>query len=87
VYLRAAEILGVAPGRCLAFEDAPVGVAAARRAGMRCLALTSTFPPEAFTAAAPPPHALVADFDAYLAGEGQWLANTPPVVVNWAPHD
>ena len=36
VYLRAAEALGVEASVCLAFEDAPVGVTAARAAGMRC---------------------------------------------------
>jgi HAD superfamily hydrolase (TIGR01509 family) len=74
VYLRAAEILGIESSACLAFEDAPVGVAAARAAGMRCLALTSTFPAEAFQLAEPPPHGLCADYTDYLAGEGRWLA-------------
>ncbi len=39
VYLRAAEALGVPPGRCLAIEDSPTGVAAAKAAGMTCLAV------------------------------------------------
>lgn len=34
VYLRAAELIGVAPGRCHAFEDTKLGMEAARRAGM-----------------------------------------------------
>ncbi len=34
VYIRAAEILGVAPTCCVAIEDSPIGVRAARRAGM-----------------------------------------------------
>lgn len=74
VYLRAADDLRVPPGDCLAFEDAPVGVAAAVAAGMRCLALSSTFPAETFRVADAPPAGVCADFEDYLAGEGQWLA-------------
>ena len=73
VYLRAAEGLGVEPAACLAFEDAPVGVESARAAGMRCLALTSTFPAEAFRAADLPPNGVCTDYMDYLFGEGQWL--------------
>jgi mannitol-1-/sugar-/sorbitol-6-/2-deoxyglucose-6-phosphatase len=39
VYLTAARRLGVAPASCLALEDSPPGVAAAKGAGMRCLAV------------------------------------------------
>jgi HAD superfamily hydrolase (TIGR01509 family) len=77
VYLRAAERLGVDPTVCLAFEDAPVGVAAARAAGMRCLALTSTFPAEAFGSGEWAPHGVCTDYLDYLAGEGQWLTRVP----------
>lgn len=34
-YLRAAELLGVDPARCVAYEDSHTGVAAARAAGIR----------------------------------------------------
>jgi beta-phosphoglucomutase-like phosphatase (HAD superfamily) len=40
-FLKAAELLGVAPPGCLVFEDAPKGVEAAFNAGMRCVVLTT----------------------------------------------
>lgn len=49
VYLLAAEKLGVAPENCVVFEDAFVGMEAARRAGCRVVALASTFPREMIT--------------------------------------
>jgi sugar-phosphatase len=39
VYLTAARRLGVAAAVCLALEDSPNGIAAARSAGMRCVAV------------------------------------------------
>jgi beta-phosphoglucomutase family hydrolase len=48
VFLLAAERCGAAPGQCIVFEDAPLGVEAARRAGMRAVVLTTTLPAEAF---------------------------------------
>ena len=41
-YLKGAEALGVAPRDCVVVEDAPIGAAAARAAGMRLVALTTT---------------------------------------------
>ena len=41
----AAEQLGVPPQQCLVIEDAPRGVEAAKRAGMACVALTTTYDP------------------------------------------
>jgi len=40
-FLLAAERLSVPPERCVVFEDAPAGIAAAKAAGMRCIAITS----------------------------------------------
>jgi beta-phosphoglucomutase len=48
VFLKAAEQLGAAPGDCIVFEDAPMGVEAARRAGMRAVVITTTLPADAF---------------------------------------
>ena len=48
IFLEAARRLGVQPARCIVFEDAPLGVEAARRAGMDAVALTTTLPAEAF---------------------------------------
>jgi sugar-phosphatase len=39
VYLAAARRLCVSPERCLAIEDSPSGVKAAKAAGMRCIAV------------------------------------------------
>ena len=41
VYLLAAGRLGVAPEQCLVFEDAVVGVRAARSAGMRAIGVST----------------------------------------------
>jgi len=40
--LLAAKKLGVKPSECLVFEDSPYGIEAARRAGMKCVALTTS---------------------------------------------
>ncbi len=42
-YLRAAALLGIAPGDCVVVEDAPAGLAAARMAGMHAIGVSSTF--------------------------------------------
>jgi HAD superfamily hydrolase (TIGR01509 family) len=44
VFLRTAELLGVAPADCCVIEDAAVGVEAARAAGMEVIAITNTLP-------------------------------------------
>jgi beta-phosphoglucomutase-like phosphatase (HAD superfamily) len=42
LFLEAARRLGVAPAQCVVFEDAPFGIEAAGRAGMRAVAICST---------------------------------------------
>jgi beta-phosphoglucomutase len=41
VFLKAAEMVGVAPGNCFVFEDAIAGVQAALNAGMMCIGVGS----------------------------------------------
>ena len=48
IFLEAARRMDVDPAECLVFEDAPLGVEAARRAGMRAVALTTTMPAQTF---------------------------------------
>jgi len=57
-YLLGAERLGRDPATCIVFEDAPPGVAAARAAGARVVALATTHPAEALRDA----DATIADF-------------------------
>lgn len=51
VYVRAATEIGIAPRDCLAFEDAVVGVQAARRAGMRVIGVSTAHTGEELSAA------------------------------------
>ena len=50
-FLLAAEKLGVEPKNCVVMEDAVVGVRAAKRAGMYCIAVANTCPAEQLTEA------------------------------------
>lgn len=43
IYLKAAEMLGADPAACVVVEDAVNGIRAAKAAGMRCIALTTSF--------------------------------------------
>lgn len=51
VFLKAAALAGVAPGRCVVLEDALVGIEAALAGGMRVVAVATTNPPELLTRA------------------------------------
>ncbi|MER8098064.1 HAD family hydrolase [Streptomyces goshikiensis] len=46
LYLHAADQMGVLPARCVVVEDSPLGVEAARAAGMDVFAFTGMMPPE-----------------------------------------
>jgi HAD superfamily hydrolase (TIGR01509 family) len=54
-YLRAASRLGLEAGQCLVVENAPLGIQAARAAGMACAGLVTTLPAEHLTAAGADP--------------------------------
>ena len=80
VFLAAAELIGVAPADCLAFEDAPAGILAARAAGMTCVAVTTGFTADALAAVGAPPDLAVRDYDEFLtiAQERGLLGGPPP---------
>jgi beta-phosphoglucomutase family hydrolase len=44
VFLRAADLMDIPPMNCIVIEDAVAGVRAAKNAGMRCVAVTTTNP-------------------------------------------
>jgi HAD superfamily hydrolase (TIGR01509 family) len=67
VFIEAARRLGMAAPECLVFEDAPMGIEAAHAAGMRVVALTTSFQKAHFEQLVPPPSMVCADFAEYLA--------------------
>jgi beta-phosphoglucomutase len=73
VFLEAARKLGVDPTACIAFEDAPMGVVAAGRAGMTTVAVSTSYPAEVLAATEPSPVLVVSHFDELLHGPGAWL--------------
>ncbi len=71
VFLCAAEKIGVAPARCVVFEDAPVGIAAARAAGMKVVGVAGTHPRDTLREA----DRVVGRLDEIKLGElGEWLS-------------
>ena len=51
ILLLGARQLGVPPQRCVVFEDALVGLEAARAGGMKAVGVATTHPPESLTGA------------------------------------
>lgn len=73
MFLAAAERMGVAPAECIVFEDAPNGVEAARRAGMRSIAVLTMLGEQAF-----------ADFDNVVARVANFTALDRSPVLRFA---
>lgn len=69
VFIEAARRLGVRAAECLVFEDAQMGIEAAQAAGMRVVALTTSFQASHFERLEPPPTFVCRDFDEYLQPE------------------
>ena len=76
IFLEVARRLRVAPEDCIVFEDAPLGIEAARRAGMRAVAVCSSH--SAHDLAGPHVLAAIDDYDG-LAACAWWagLASSP----------
>lgn len=51
VFLEAAKRLNLSPDHCIVIEDSVAGIAAARQAGMRCIAVATTNPANLLSAA------------------------------------
>jgi beta-phosphoglucomutase family hydrolase len=60
LFLLAAKRMGTDPAECLVFEDAPHGIEAARRAGMRAVAIATTLAAEELGA---PEHVIASSVD------------------------
>lgn len=54
-FLKGADLLGFAPADCLVFEDSPAGIASARSAEMKAIALQTTYPADQLQSA----HAII----------------------------
>ncbi|MPY89944.1 MAG: HAD-IA family hydrolase [Luteitalea sp.] len=89
VFLAAGRLINVAPERCLAFEDAPAGIVAARAAGMVTIGVTTSYSRELLERTDPPPHAIVADYNEFLNEAGAWLTDvaTPSRSLSGAGHE
>jgi beta-phosphoglucomutase len=68
IYIKAAEIIGLTPQECLVAEDAVSGIKAAKSAGCRCLAVTTSFP-----------RSMLVEAD-WICNS---LKNVPEEVLNW----
>lgn len=67
VFLEASRQLAMPADDCVVFEDAPMGITAARAAGMRVVAVTTTFSAAQFARLSEPPDVACADFVEFLS--------------------
>jgi beta-phosphoglucomutase-like phosphatase (HAD superfamily) len=75
IFLEAARRIGAGPECCWVVEDSVGGIAAAKAAGMRCLALLTTFPEAEVKQAGP--DIIVRDLSCIAPEELQGAANKP----------
>ena len=66
VFIEASRQLNVPAADCVVFEDAPMGIVAATAAGMRVVAVTTSFSAAQFAEMDTPPDLACADFAAFL---------------------
>ena len=66
VFIEAARLLAIDAADCLVFEDAPMGIEAAHAAGMRVVALTTSFTAAHFAQLERPPSLVCGNFDDFL---------------------
>jgi len=67
VFIEASRQLQIPADGCVVFEDAPMGIVAAKAAGMRVVAVTTSFSEAQFAAMDTPPDLACHDFAAFLA--------------------
>jgi len=75
LFIWAARSIGLDPGRCVVIEDSPSGVEAARLAGMKCIAVTTTHPASSMRGA----HLVVERLDRLPGGTFEELAAEDPI--------
>jgi beta-phosphoglucomutase-like phosphatase (HAD superfamily) len=69
IFLEVARRIGVAPEHCIVFEDAPLGIEAARRAGMRAVGICTGHPAHELAG----PHVLAHAADYYALIDSNFL--------------
>ena len=78
-YLTAAARLGYSAADCIVIEDAPAGIESALAAGMRAIAIATTYPADGLRAA-DAVVARLADLEVTFAGDEIQISFTAPPV-------